>query len=232
VARHASKSLKDTVEASPEDGLPIQAADAAQAEVPQLPDSSQDIMDALLGSLTQPVKPSQEDSVLPPTGAAKAQVPEPPESVVDEVGAFPDPLSDRVEAPQEDDPSPMTGAAQAENLPSPDSPEDIVNAFPSPPSEPVEASEQDHKSPPTAGAPQAEVPRLTPDHRLTTEELRSLRKPGDTVITASGHKVEVLEDGEERLLLLSQPSVDTTTNVSSDPSMVTGDTDIGMLAEA
>lgn len=89
-------------------------------------------------------------------------------------------------------------------------------------SDAVEPSQEDHVPSPKAGASQAEVPRLTPDHRLTAEELRSLRKPGDTVTTASGHKVEVLEDGEGRLLFLSQPSVSTTSNVSSTPSNAMG----------
>ncbi|KAF1919622.1 hypothetical protein BDU57DRAFT_147297 [Ampelomyces quisqualis] len=159
------------------------------------------------------------------TIASKEVVKMPTEAPTGNMPAEPTPFSrlsvvhreDTIEAtPENCLPSPPSGAAQAQTPKSPDSAVDEVDAFLSSLEDPKGADTEHISVPPTTVVAQARVPRLTPDHRLTTEELRSLRKPGDTVTTASGHKVEVLEDGRGRLLFLSQPSVVSTTNESHD----------------
>jgi hypothetical protein len=58
------------------------------------------------------------------------------------------------------------------------------------------------------------VGRGTPECPLTVNELRLARKPGDTVTTASGYEVKVVQDDTGRLLFQSRSLNETATSVN------------------
>jgi hypothetical protein len=57
------------------------------------------------------------------------------------------------------------------------------------------------------------VGRGTPECPLTVDELRIVRKPGDTVTTASGYEVKVVRDETGKLLFQSRSLNETATSV-------------------
>jgi hypothetical protein len=61
--------------------------------------------------------------------------------------------------------------------------------------------------------------RTTPEQALTRNELRGLVKPGDTITTASGYDVQMIQDDKGRLLFQSRSSRETATSVGQPPSL-------------